>query len=52
MLTGKEFYTKPNHYNRVLKKYNSKYYLLEEKDLNYNTIRSDILMTEEQIQNY
>lgn len=52
MLIGKEFYTRPNHFNRVLKEHNSKYYLIEEKDLNSGDTRNDILLTEEQINNY
>jgi hypothetical protein len=52
MLTNKEFYTRPNHFNKVLSQYNSKYYLIAETDLISNETRNDILLTEEQITNY
>lgn len=52
MLENKEFYTRPNHYNKVLKQYNDKYYLIEEKNLITGEVRNDQLMTAEQIDNY
>lgn len=52
MLENKEFYTRPNHYNKVLRQYNNKFYLIEEKDLITEESRNDILLTEEQIINY
>lgn len=53
MLTGKEFYTRPNHYNKVLQLYGTgKYYLISEKDLITGNIRNDILLTPEQVKEY
>lgn len=52
MLENKEFYTRPNHYNKVLKQYNDKFYLIEEKNLITGEVRNDQLMTAEQIDNY
>ena len=50
MLTGKEFYTRPNYYNKVLQKYGTKnFYLISEKNLITNETRNDILMTNGQI---
>jgi hypothetical protein len=51
-LNNKEFYTRPCHYNKVLRKYNNEYYLVEEKDLISGDAREDILYTEEQINKY
>ena len=33
MLENKEFYTRPNYLNKVLKQYNNTYYLIEENNL-------------------
>lgn len=52
MLTGKQFYTRPNYYNKILKQYNNKYYLVEEENLITGETRSDILLTEQDINNY
>lgn len=53
MLTGTEFYTRPNNYNKVLNLYGSgKYYLVEEKNIITGEIRSDILYTPDQITEY
>lgn len=52
MLENKEFYTRPNYHNKVLKQYNSKFYLIEEKNLISGEVRQDGLLTEEQIINY
>lgn len=52
MEIGKEFFTRPNNSNKILQKYNDKYYLIEEKNIITNESRSDILYTEEEITQY
>jgi hypothetical protein len=48
---GLNFYSRPNNTITVLKKFNDKFYLVEDKNIITGDTRNDILLTPEDIQN-
>lgn len=51
-MIGKEFISYPGTHNKVLRKHNDKYYLIQKSQIFTGDIRDDILMTEEEINNF